>query len=44
MKPIEFCDELSGTFRSMIEGMGFSNDQFIRTTQKEHIQAAQYFW
>eukprot|EP01084_Bolivina_argentea_P271065 461098_1 len=44
MKPIEFCDELSSTFRSMIEDMGFSNDQFIRTTQKQHIRAAQYFW
>ncbi len=44
MKPIEFCDELSGNFKSLIEDMGFSHDQFIRTTEKDHIRTAQYFW
>ena len=30
-----FCDELSETFRSLTKTLNLSNDDFIRTTEKD---------
>ncbi|MFT6332239.1 MAG: methionyl-tRNA synthetase [Lentimonas sp.] len=42
--PQEFCDEISVKFRDLAEFMGFSNDDFIRTTEDRHKKTAQEFW
>ncbi len=42
--PQEFTDAVSQTFRDMVEMLGLSNDDFIRTTEERHIRAAQAMW
>jgi methionyl-tRNA synthetase len=39
-----FVDEQSKTFSSLKETLNISYDKFIRTTDTEHIKAAQEFW
>lgn len=40
----EFTDKTSESFRELNEYMNFSNDDFIRTTEDRHKQAAKDFW
>lgn len=35
-QPIEFCDEMSGNFKSLCAKLNVSNDDFIRTTEPRH--------
>ena len=42
--PQNFVDTVSQTFRHLIEKMGVTNDDFIRTTEPRHIKAAQALW
>ncbi|CAM9348630.1 unnamed protein product [Chrysoparadoxa australica] len=42
--PQEFCDEMSANFSELLQTMDFSNDQFVRTTEAAHKQAAQALW
>ena len=42
--PQAFTDEVSQRFRDLAELMGFSNDDFIRTTQPRHITSVQALW
>jgi methionyl-tRNA synthetase len=42
--PQEFCDEISERFRDLAKFMGFSNNDFIRTTDARHKKTAQIFW
>lgn len=44
VKPQEFVDNVSQTFRDLTKLMNISNDDFIRTTQERHIKAAQGLW
>lgn len=44
IKPEEFVTLVSQNFRDMHALLDISNDDFIRTTQKRHINAAQYLW
>src|ERR1700722_1429186 len=44
LAPQEFCDRVSQNFRAMTKLMDISNDQFIRTTEKRHIEACQSLW
>mmetsp|Transcript_14119 Transcript_14119/g.19938 ORF Transcript_14119/g.19938 Transcript_14119/m.19938 type:complete len:349 (+) Transcript_14119:1-1047(+) len=44
MEPIEFCDEVSSSFRRLVDVMKFTPDRFIRTTESSHCSAAQHFW
>ena len=44
MKTIEFADYNSAKFRTMTPEFNLSNDDFIRTTETRHIEAAQGFW
>ena len=38
------ADRNSAIFRSMIEAVGGSNDEFIRTTEERHYRACQAIW
>ena len=42
--PQEFTDRVSKNFQDLAVSMNFSNDDFIRTTEKRHIVAAQAIW
>lgn len=42
--PQAFCDKVSGRFRDLIDFMGFSIDQFIRTTEDRHKKAVRTLW
>lgn len=42
--PQEFCDEISLKFRELTKILDLSNDDFIRTTEERHKNAAQKFW
>ena len=33
--PLKFCDELSKTFKNLTKTLNLSNDDFIRTTEKD---------
>src|SRR5271170_3877589 len=39
LSPQEFCDEIAETFRSLVQALGISNDDFIRTTEPRHIRS-----
>ncbi|MBS7791450.1 methionine--tRNA ligase [Roseococcus sp. SDR] len=42
--PQAFTDRVSQAFRDLTHTMGFSNDGFIRTTEKRHYEACQALW
>ncbi len=42
--PLEFCDEISETFRNLSSSLNLSNDDFIRTTEKRHSSAVTNLW
>lgn len=44
VSPQAFTDEVSETFRLLAGDMGYSNDDFIRTTEPRHHKAAQALW
>ncbi|MBN8532067.1 MAG: class I tRNA ligase family protein, partial [Alphaproteobacteria bacterium] len=44
VSPQAFTDEVSQRFRHLAEVMNYSNDDFIRTTEKRHTRAVQEFW
>lgn len=44
-KPVEeYCAEKSAVFQNLADQWNISNNDFIRTTEKRHIEAAQQFW
>jgi len=42
--PLDFCDEISKTFRNLSSLLNLSNDDFIRTTEKRHSLAVTNLW
>jgi len=44
MPPQAFTDQVSESFRTLAERMGFSHDDFIRTTEPRHKLACQALW
>jgi methionyl-tRNA synthetase len=42
--PQTFTDEVSQRFRLLAQAMNFSNDDFIRTTERRHIESCQELW
>lgn len=42
--PQKFVDEVSVSFRELLDRMNISNDMFIRTTDANHKEAAQHLW
>ena len=44
LQPQEFCDQVSLKFRELVQMLGLSHDDFIRTTEERHKLCAQEFW
>ena len=44
LQPKEFTDQVSKNFRDLARDMNCSHNDFIRTTEKRHINAAQGIW
>ena len=44
INPLEFCDEISQTFRDLSKTLNLSNTDFIRTTEERHKKTVQYLW
>lgn len=42
--PQEYCDEYAAKFDALKQGLNLSYTNFIRTTDKHHVGAAQEFW
>lgn len=42
--PQQFTDDVSQNFRDLAAAMGYSNDDFIRTTEARHKAACQALW
>jgi len=40
----DFTDQVSQSFRQLIDVMNFSSDDFIRTTEERHKESASHFW
>ena len=44
VNPKDFVDKVSQNFKNLLISMNFSNNSFIRTTEKKHIEACQKIW
>ena len=44
LKPLQFCDEISKTFRNLSEILNLTNTDFIRTTETRHKTSVQHLW
>ena len=44
VKPHDFVNEVSQNFKNLLNCMNFSNDDFIRTTEKRHIKSCHKIW
>ena len=42
--PLQFCNQLSQTFRDLSKILNLSNTDFIRTTEERHKVTVQYIW
>ena len=42
--PLDFCNEISKTFRNLSKTLNLTNTDFIRTTEKRHFKSVQYLW
>ena len=41
---LEFCDQISQTFRDLSKTLNLTNTDFIRTTEERHKKTVQYLW
>ena len=44
MKPKDFCDEISETFKNLSKVLNLSNSDFIRTTESRHSKSVISLW
>ncbi len=44
VKPLEFCDEISKTFKDLSIDLNLTNTDFIRTTERRHRISVQNLW
>ena len=44
IKPLDFCDQISQTFRDLSKTLNLSNTDFIRTTEDRHKKTVQHLW
>ncbi len=44
LDPHVFADKIAGKYRELFKALNISNDDFIRTTEPRHIDAAQAIW
>ena len=42
--PLNFCNEISQTFRDLSKTLNLSNTDFIRTTEERHKKSVQHLW
>ena len=42
--PLEFCNDVSATFKNLSDILNLSNTDFIRTTEERHKKTVQYLW
>ena len=42
--PQDFVDDVSQSFRTLLDVMNISNDDFIRTTDENHKKSVQHLW
>ena len=41
---LEFCDNISKTFKDLSKTLNLTNTDFIRTTEKRHKESVRYLW
>ena len=44
LQPLEFCNQISQTFRDLSKTLNLSNTDFIRTTEDRHKKTVQHLW
>jgi len=44
MNPLDFCNEISKTFKDLCKILNLSNTDFIRTTENRHKVSVQHLW
>jgi methionyl-tRNA synthetase len=44
LKTLEFCNEISQTFRDLSKTLNLTNTDFIRTTEERHKKSVQHLW
>ncbi len=44
IEPLDFCNQISQTFRDLSKTLNLSNTDFIRTTEERHKKTVQYLW
>ena len=44
MKPLDFCNKISQTFKDLCKILNLSNTDFIRTTEERHKKSVQHLW
>ena len=44
VKTLEFCNELSKTFKDLSKILNLTNNDFIRTTEDRHKKSVQFLW
>ena len=44
LTPIDFCDKISNVFLDLTKKLNLSNTDFIRTTEKRHLETVQKLW
>ena len=44
LSPLEFCNQISKTFKDLSVTLNLSNTDFIRTTEIRHKKTVQYLW
>ena len=42
--PLEFCNQISQTFRDLSQTLNLTNTDFFRTTEDRHKKTVQYLW
>ena len=44
IEPLEFCNQISQSFRDLSKTLNLTNTDFIRTTEERHKKTVQYLW
>jgi len=44
IEPLEFCNQISKTFRDLSKTLNLTNTDFIRTTEERHKKTVQHLW
>jgi methionyl-tRNA synthetase len=44
MAPLDFCNKITKTFQDLSKTLNLSNTDFIRTTEKRHVNSVQNLW